>query len=89
MFDFYHFPFGITLYLYLVTSFSNSLEQELLEIGDDGDDERKNEGDLLHRLQLDFFLFAFVSMLRLKETVKATFSFFNLPFFSFSLFDLL
>ena len=67
MLDLHHFPIGVTLCLYLVTSIFNSLEEELLEIGGEGDDQGNNEGDLFHRLRHDVFLFAFVAMPRLKK----------------------
>lgn len=55
MFDLYYFPFGLILYPFLLTFFYNLLEEELLEIWNGDHDEGNVEGDLLHRLQFDFF----------------------------------
>ena len=61
MFDLYYLPFGVILYLFLLTSFCNLLEEELLEIGNGGDDEEIVKSDLLQRLQFDFlFLYLFL-----------------------------
>ena len=60
-----------------------------MKIGDNGDNKGNIEGDLLHHLQLYFFLFAFVSMPRLKGTMKPTFPYFqSSSFLSFSIFTL-
>ena len=61
MFDLYYLPFGVILYLFLLTSFCNLLEEKLLEVGNGGDAEENVQGDLHQRLQFDFlFLYLFL-----------------------------
>ena len=61
MFDLYYLPFGVILYLFLLSSFCNLLEEELLEVGNGGDAEENVQGDLHQRLQFDFlFLYLFL-----------------------------
>ena len=81
MFNLYYFRFRVIFYPSLLTFFCDLLKEELLEIWNGDDDEGSVEGDLLHRLQFDFFF-----LLLSQKNKGIGFIFQSSYFLSFSLF---